>query len=104
MNIKLVKLVSGEEIICELEEKEDKVILKQPISVVAVPQDDGEGIGVGFTLPWFLCSGEKEHIISKNHILCSTDPPIEMVNTYNSHFGSGIVTATQMPDIPNIQL
>ncbi len=102
MNIKIVKLITGEEVICEYKEENDIVILENPIIISIVPSE--EGIGIALTLPWMLVSGERIFELNKNHILCSVDPPEELSNQYSSQFGSGIVIAHETPDVSDIIL
>ena len=102
MNIKLVKLSTGEEIICEYKEENDKVVLENPIMMEVVPTE--QGVSVGMTFPWMMVSGKEIFELQKIHIICAIDPVEELANQYNSQFGSGIVTARDIPDIPNIIL
>lgn len=102
MNIKIVKLVTGEEVICEYKEEENIAILENPVIISIVPSE--EGIGIALTLPWMMVSDEKTFELNKIHILCSIDPPEELSNQYSSQFGSGIVIAHETTDIPSIIL
>ena len=97
MNIKLVKLVTGEEIICEYEEEENKVILENPVMMEVVPTE--EGLSVAMTFPWMMISDKETFELNKNHVLCDVNPPEKLANQYNAQFGSGIVTARDIPDI-----
>jgi len=102
MNIKLVKLATGEEIICEYKEEDDKVILENPVMMEVVPTE--EGLSVGMTFPWMMISGKETFELQKIHIICAVDPVEDLANQYSSQFGSGIVTARDFPDVPNIIL
>ncbi len=97
MNIKLVKLATGEEIICEYKEEENKVILEKPVMMEVVPTE--EGLSVGMTFPWMMISGKETFELQKIHIVYAVDPVEDLANQYNSQFGSGIVTAHDVPDI-----
>ena len=102
MNIKLVKLATGEEIICEYKEEDDKVILENPVMMEVVPTE--EGLSVGMTFPWMMISGKETFELQKTHIICAVDPVEDLANQYSSQFGSGIVTARDIPDVSNIIL
>jgi hypothetical protein len=102
MNIKLLKLSTGEDVICEYKEEEDKAILENPIIITIVPSE--EGIGIGMALPWMIASGKDKFKLNKRHIVCKVDPPENLANQYSSQFGSGIVIAHEEPDVSDIIL
>ena len=102
MNIKIVKLVTGEEVICEYKEEENNVILENPIIIATVPSE--EGIIIAMTLPWMLVSGKNTFTLDKNYIIYSDEPSEELSNQYSSQFGSGIVIAHETPDVSDIIL
>ena len=103
MNIKVVKLVTGEDVICEYKEKDENyVIMEDPVIIMTVPTE--EGIGISMALPWGMISDKREFEIRKDHIIYEIDPPEELSNQYSSQFGSGIITARDIPDIPTIQI
>ena len=89
MNIKILKLVSSEEILCSLEETTKDagyVNIKEPISLITVPQEDGQ-VGLGLA-PWMPTSQKREFSILKNHIICIVDPPQKLSEHYNEQFGT----------------
>lgn len=92
MNIKLVKLVTNEEIICELVEREDSVnvVFKNPIVMMAVPNEDGQ-MGLGLA-PWIPAGITKEIPIKAEHIVCIVEPSKDLYDHYNQTYGSGIIT------------
>ncbi len=89
MNIKLVKLVTGEEILCELENKDNGIVMKNPIAMMTVPGEDGQ-IGLGLA-PWLPASKTREMPIKNEHIICIVEPSKDLHDHYNTTFGSGIV-------------
>jgi len=102
MNIKLVKLATGEDIICEYKEEDDKVTLEKPVMIESGPTE--EGFGYILTFPWMMISGKETFELQKIHIICAVDPVEDLANQYSSQFGSGIVTARDFPDVSNIIL
>jgi len=84
MNIKFIKLVSGEDVLSELEEKEDTYVLKNPTRIIATQ----EGIGLGPLNP--LLKGDKI-TVNKTHVVFIGEPDDEIRNGYSAQFGSGIV-------------
>lgn len=97
MNIKIVKLVTNEEVVCEYKEEDDEnVILENPILMMVVPSE--EGMGIGLAHPWMIASQEREFKIKKEHVVCAVDAPEDLRNAYSEAYGSGIVTARDLPD------
>ena len=88
MKIKVLKLITGEEIITQLKSEDGNTI------VVVDPQKfimSQEGVG---SMPLMPMSSDKEYSISKNHILLISEPDDDIKNVYNSKFGSGVIVPT----------
>ena len=83
MNVKIVKLISGEELIGEFDEKTNTIT--NP--VVMVPVSD-KSIGFG---PWMPYSEDKSFTLKEEHIQIIASPSKTISNEYNKAFGSGIV-------------
>ena len=83
MNVKIVKLISGEELIGEFDEKTNTIT--NP--VVMVPVSDKS---IGFS-PWMPYSEDKSFILKENQIQIVASPSKVIANEYNKAFGSGIV-------------
>ena len=95
-NVKIVKLVSGEELLAEVTELASTlpVTLKNPVRILVIPNKlDPKTPQVGFA-PWAEFSEEKTFAIDKSHILCIMTPINEFVQQYRSMFG-GIIPAAQ---------
>ena len=83
MNIKLIRMWSGEDVVADLiEEKDDSVVICNPI--VAVPAGNGQ---MGFA-PWSpLLSGKgKELEVTKNYVVYINDPQDQIIEEYNNMF------------------
>ena len=93
MNCEIFKLVNGDEVISEFEEKDGKIIFKNPAKIITGPTEDGE-IGMAL-IPWCMYSEEKEFEIDAAHVITSVDAPNGLYNNYNKHFGPGIVDPTK---------
>ena len=90
MQVKILKLVSGDDIISDGESQHDVICLKNPARLMMFPSDDG---GMGMALvPWNPYSEQKEFHIHKEHVILEINPPEELRNAYNDQFGSGLVT------------
>jgi hypothetical protein len=87
MSVKLVKLVTGEEVVCDLTVFDNLYKMKNSARIILSP----DGVGM---MP--LCPFGKEDIleVDKKHVVFTTEPELELVNAYNSKFGSGIEIAS----------
>ena len=87
MNVKLIKMQSGEDVVCDLlREEGDRLVISRP--VVMVPQ----GQQVGFA-PWspFLHEDVKELFIRESYTVYVSDPNPSVVENYEQIF-SPIIT------------
>ena len=92
--IKCYKLVTGEEVIAQEEERDpadDFVILKDPVALVPVPGQNGQ-YGYGM-MPFMPTIDADRFRIDKRNIILSGVPVTDILNKYNSMFGSGIQIA-----------
>jgi hypothetical protein len=91
MNVKAIKLMSGEEIVGEiLAENEDEITIKNPVAVMLSRTQTGD-INVGF-IPFAPYVGKHPEITFKvNNLIMVSEVDEQMKNQYNSVFG-GIVT------------
>lgn len=90
--IKVVKLVTGEDVVADIELKDDSsfgrvVILKNPQRFVVT----SEGVG---SMPLVPFSDDDKYTVSMNHVMLICEPDVNIKNGYNSQFGSGIVVPT----------
>jgi hypothetical protein len=94
LNVKLIRLLSGEELIAELitdHEDTNKIVMKNPLRVMVIPsKSNPQTPTVGFA-PWMEFSDDKKFELDKSHVLCIMNPVKEFVNQYNATFG-GIIT------------
>ena len=90
MNISLIKMQSGEDVVAELvnNDERDVVVIRNPI--VMVPQGNGQ---VGFA-PWspFLSDDVKELSIRRSYTVYISEPKEKWSRTTNEIF-SPIITA-----------
>ena len=96
MNIIGLKLVTGEEIIAQSDDgfvgDEQGLILTNPIIIQFMQGPNGQP-AMRF-LPWPTLSDPKSGtkvFMKKDRVVCTFDPDQELVNQYNTAFGSGIV-------------
>lgn len=90
MNIKVYKLTTGEEVLAEVvSETEDLVKLKNPVLVVMQRTQTGE-TALGF-MPFMAYVADKTVVVKTDKIILDSEVDEQLVNQYNSIFGSGIV-------------
>ncbi len=99
MNIKLLKLITGEEVICELKDEGDDVVMKNPIIMMPQRTEDGKA-DIAMVMKWMPSSVDESFKISKQHVMYISEPHIELANYYSETFGSGIV----LPEKGSIQI
>ena len=88
MNCKLIRIVTGEEIIAEvLSETDDTITVQNGLVVLPSAQ------GVGFA-PWatVISKEEPEIEMSKNHIVYVVALQDDVSKKYNEMFGSKLIT------------
>ena len=90
MNIKVIRLVTTEELIGEWDQEKSSII--NPVVMVPVSKDK-----IGFQ-PWITLSDEEEIFLKDQHIMAIVTPDIKLQNEYNRVFGSGLI----VPETENI--
>jgi hypothetical protein len=96
--IKIVKLVTGEEVIGEVENSTDttKLTLKSPCALHLVPSRSNPD-QVGMALVPYASQGKEHKVaIAISAIVWEQEPVDELRNQYNSIFGNGIVIAKSL--------
>jgi hypothetical protein len=92
MNIKIVRLISGEELLTELLTPTDGeggwFDLRRPVRIVVVPdKTDPRQPSVGLA-PWGEFAAKKDFHIKKEHVLVVYEPVPEFVSQYQQMFGA----------------
>ena len=102
-NLKLIRLISGEELLAEiLSETTTDVTLKNAVRVVIMPSKTSATTPtVGFA-PWAEFSDEKEFTIHKAHVIVTMKPVEEFINQYNNMFGGIVSVPTSKLIIPGM--
>lgn len=94
MDIKYVKLVSGENLIAQVAQEGNTYTFKQAMLVAITP--DGQ-LGM---MPFSTLGKNDDIRVKEQHIIFVDDPDDEIKNIYNSRFGNGLV----VPTMSGIQL
>ena len=93
MNVKLLRLKSGEDIIADvtLVDTEDTIKVKNPAVIMPMgQQQQGGQMSMGFG-PWAPFAEEKEFEIPRDWLVYISTPSKDLFNSYQQMFGSGIV-------------
>ena len=94
MNLKLLRLRSGEDVICEvLKESAEFIYIKNPAMLMPVGSQ-GQQMQMGMA-PWMPFSEQNEFEIPRDWLVVMSDVVKDIANNYNQIFGSGIV----VPDV-----
>ena len=94
MNLKLLRLRSGEDVICEvLKESAEFIYIKNPAMLMPVGSQ-GQQMQMGMA-PWMPFSDQNEFEIPRDWLVVMSDVVKDIANNYNQIFGSGIV----VPDV-----
>ena len=82
MNVKLIRMWSGEDVIADLVEEDDSIVVSNPI--VAIPSGNGQ---LGFA-PWSpLLKDKGEKIkVSKSYVVYIADTQEQIVEQYEQMF------------------
>jgi hypothetical protein len=97
MKILAFKLVTGEDLLSEIEsESETEFVLVNPVGIAVVRGKDGQP-SVGFS-PFPIHGEQKSNAtiaIVKKHVVYSYVPAEDFISNYNQIFGSGIIVPPQ---------
>lgn len=95
-NIKIIKLVTGEELLSNVVDTGATVRLTNPVRIVVMPNKlDPKTPNIGFA-PWAEFSEDKEIVIDKSHVLAIITPIKEFINQYNTMFGGLVVPTSNL--------
>ena len=83
MSIKVIRLVTAEELIGEWDQEKSSIM--NPVVMVPVSKDK-----IGFQ-PWITLSDDDEIVLKDQHIMAIVTPDIKLQNEYNRVFGSGLI-------------
>ena len=89
MNVKVFKLINGEDLIAEVEESSDFFTVKNPASIVMQQTERGVGVALAPYMPY--ATGDL--ILYKTGLTACGIPELQMTNEYSRIFGSGIQIA-----------
>jgi len=94
MNVKILKLVNGEDVIADItKENEKEIVMVGPAKLMTFPSEDSMAMAI---LPWCPYTDKETFTISRDHVIISIFPVSEGLCSeyvkFNDKFDSGIVT------------
>ena len=91
-NIKLLRLLSGEEIIGDVSDLDGNYHVQDPAVLRWVPSENDPKVPKLIMASLIPHAEEDDVIIQARHVIFSITPIEELMNEYNAIYGSGIVT------------
>lgn len=106
MNIKIIKLITGEELLAEvaINEVVGELMIKNPVRIVVIPADPRmqydpkKTANIGLA-PWAEFTDDRQFKLDMSHVLAIMNPIKEFVNQYKGMFG-GLVVPTNNLILP----
>ena len=89
--IRILKLVTGEEIIGYSSEAHGEITVKKPCYIQLVPSRADPEQPAMALMPYAAYTKDHKVVIDISTIVWSEEPLIELYNQYNSLFGTGLV-------------
>ena len=89
--IRILKLVTGEEIIGDSSEAHGEITVKKPCYIQIVPSRADPEQPAMALMPYAAYTKDHKVVIDISSIVWSEEPLIELYNQYNSLFGTGSV-------------
>ena len=83
MNIKVLRLITAEELIGDWNQETSSIC--NPVVMVPVSKDK-----IGFQ-PWITLGDDEEIFLKDQHIMAIVTPDDKLQNEYNRVFGSGLI-------------
>lgn len=91
MTVLITRLITGEEILGEVTEStESSCSISNPTQIAAQPNPKTGNVDIHMA-PFVPLSSQKAITISLKNVLCQYEPVVEILNKYNTMFGSGII-------------
>lgn len=92
MEIIVARLLTGEEVLGKVVSKTDTQIeFENLVHVHHTPSKQNQESTTIFLAPFAPLSNDKKISLTASNVLCTYEPIVELLNKYNSVFGSGII-------------
>ena len=84
MNVKLIRMATGEDLIAEVVDTTNHLVVKNPCIVLIQPTETSRA-NINIT-HWVPYAAEKDFEISFNHVIFMIDPADDLLNNYKAAF------------------
>lgn len=91
MSVKVCKLITGEDVIADVEVDQHGYMFNNPALIVVQQTQDGR-VGAAFA-PFAPYAKDSKVRIFKDYVIGEMEIDVKLVNEYNRIFGSGIMIA-----------
>lgn len=90
--VKVIRLITGEELMGKfVDETESAFEVGGLVTIHHTQSQNNPESTTIFLSPFAHLSKDKKLNLNKSHVLCTYEPIVELLNKYNSIFGSGII-------------
>ena len=90
MNIKLVRMVTGEDVLTELKDNETHYTFTNPLMIFMQPSASGNMPTVGMH-QWIPYSSDKKYDVPREKVVMICNPAEDLRAQYDKAFGSGLI-------------
>ena len=80
-DVKVLKLITGEEVVARVEQKNTMYILDNPMTLRSVPNQKTGQIGAAL-IPWFMAGKNEKITISIDHVIAQDEPKDKSEKNY----------------------
>jgi len=94
MNVKLLRLTTGEDLIADVTSQKDFFTFENPCLVYVQQGQPGKGAQIGMTR-WMPYAENKEFTMDSKFVVTMAEPVEELRQQYDSVFGSGLIIPKQ---------
>lgn len=102
MDIKIVRLITGEELLSEVVFRGPQTVkVKRPVRIMVMPSKDNPREPSVALAPFGEFAAEKEFEFDMSHVLLVYDPVVEFKNQYQKMFGGILTPPTQKLIVPD---
>jgi F0F1-type ATP synthase alpha subunit len=93
MTVQILKLLTGEELIGKIVEQDHlDITIDSPANIHMAPTQDSRM--QLYLIPYAPYAEKDVFTLKQEHVIMQYDPNVDLLNKYNSMFGSGIQLAT----------
>ena len=92
MSIQILKLITGEELIGKIVVQDDAgIVIDNPANIHMAPTQDSRM--QLYLIPYAPYAEKDQFTLKQQHVIMQYEPNTDLLNKYNSMFGSGIQIA-----------